>query len=429
MRDDVCINVHHLTRVEGHGNITVSIKEGRIEDIRFAVVEAPRLFEVFLRGQSYEDLVHLASRICGICAVSHRSAALKATEAAFGVVLSDQSILLRRLALHGEFLSSHILHAYFLAAPDFLGLPSVFPLIEREREIVERALRMKELAYDLCKVVAGRHTHPVAMTVGGFSFVHAKDGLFRMRDRLAGASDDFRATVEFFKKQAIPRFERATDFVSLRHPEYYAFYEGEIYSSGAGTMVPVKRYREVIEEYVVPYSTAKHAKWSGRSYMVGALARVNNNFDRLKPRAKEAALDLGLSVPCLNPFMNTLAQVVECLHCLEESIEIIDELLSRGIRADEERAEAAPRAGSGIGALEAPRGLLFHEYTFDSCGVCLSANQVIPTAQNLSNMEADMRALLPLILDESEDSITRQLEMLARSYDLCISCSTHVVHL
>jgi sulfhydrogenase subunit alpha len=132
-------------------------------------------------------------------------------------------------------------------------------------------------------------------------------------------------------------------------------------------------------------------------------------------------------VPCYNPFTNTLAQIVECAHCLEDSIHIIDVLLDRGIKVEQEQAEVAPRGGSGVGAVEAPRGTLLHEYEYGANGKCLAANLVIPTAQNLANLEADMRAYVPVIIEQSTESITHQLEMLARAYDPCISCSTHVI--
>ena len=185
--------------------------------------------------------------------------------------------------------------------------------------------------------------------------------------------------------------------------------------------------REHIHEQVVPYSTAKHAAWHRPQYMVGALARVNNNHDQLSSLALEVAHDLGITVPCFNPFANTLAQIVECAHCLEDSIHIIDMLLERGIRAEEEQAAVSPREGSGVGAVEAPRGTLFHEYEYGANGKCVRANLVIPTAQNLANLEADMRAYVPSIIEQSKESITHQLEMLARAYDPCISCSTHMI--
>lgn len=426
MTDSKSIKVHHLTRVEGHGDIVAEIEGGRLKEVRFPIVEAPRFFEVFLRGQMYGEVVHMASRICGICAVSHRCCALKATEQALAVEISPQTLLLRRLAFHGEVMSSHLLHIYFLAAPDFFNVPSIFHLAESDPDLVRRAMRMKKLAYDQCAAVVGRHTHPVAMTVGGFTFVHSESELAALKSRLAGAVDDLRATMEVFRSISIPDFERQTGYVSLKHPEHYAFYEGDVFSS-EGELVEPDRYQEIIKEHVVPYSTAKHARWHGSPYMVGALARVNNNYEQLSPLAREAADTLGLKAPCFNPFMNTLAQVVEYAHCLEESMEIIDTLLARGITAGEELARVEPRAGLGVGAVEAPRGLLFHEYDYDARGKCIGANLVIPTAQNLANIEADMQAFVPGIIRDSREAITRKLEMLVRAYDPCISCSTHVL--
>jgi sulfhydrogenase subunit alpha len=428
MSHDTRIDVHHLTRVEGHGDIAVEIKDGRLEKIRFAVVEAPRFFEAFLRGQNYTEVTHLASRICGICAVSHKSAALKATEAALGVETTEQTRLLRLLAYHGEIISSHILHIYFLAGPDFFGVSSIFPLVKSNREMVLRAMRLKRLGYDLSALVGGRHTHPVAMTVGGFSFVHRSGDLADMKKRVEHGLEDITGLIQDFKAVNFPAFERETQYVSLTHPERYAFYEGDVYSSTGETVAPT-RYREIINEYVVPYSTAKYARWHLREYMVGALARVNNNSGQLLAPAREVADELGLKVPCFNPFMITVAQIVECVHCLHDSIELLETLVQSGIRAELSQVEVPVQDGKGIGAVEAPRGLLFHEYEYDREGKCLAANHVIPTAQNLANIEADMRAFVPAILSDSKESMTLQLEMLIRAYDPCISCSTHILEL
>jgi sulfhydrogenase subunit alpha len=428
MTDSASIHIHHLTRVEGHGDITVRIRNGTLEDVRFSVVEAPRFFEAFLRDRNFREVTHLASRVCGICAVSHRGAALKATEAAFDVAISEQSHLLRRLAFHGEILSSHILHIYFLAAPDYLGVPSLLHRVAEDRDMVLRAMRLKSTAYDLCKWVIGRHTHPVAMKVGGFPFVHNIGELGPLRERLVAGLADIRETAALFASFSFPQFERETEYVSLSHPEYYAFYDGDILSSD-GHRIPAPRYREVIREYLVPYATAKYARAHRPEYMVGALARINNNFHQLSPLAREMADMTRLTVPCFNPFMNTVAQIVESAHCLEEGIQIIDQLIEGGVFAEDERTEVTPRSGSGVGAVEAPRGILFHEYEYDSAGKCLSANMVIPTAQNLGNLEADLRAYTPGMLHLEQDGIAHSLEMLVRAYDPCISCSTHVIGL
>jgi len=417
------IKINHLTRIEGHGNLEVQIKKG-LSDARFSVVEAPRFFEALLREQNYREVTHIASRICGICAISHKCAALKATESAMDVRISEQTELLRRLASHGEVLSSHVLHIYFLAGPDYFDVPSIFPMLNTRRELVDRAVRLKELGYALCDVVAGRHPHPVAMTVGGFSFVHDTEALERLKGRLEDAMEDLKDTVRLFKTFHIPELERETEYVSLKHPEHYAFYEGKLCSSEK-EVAPVYQYKEMIKESVVSHSTAKYARWHRSEYMVGALSRFNNNYDQLSDLAKEAAAELNLKAPCFNPFMITHAQIVECVHCTEDSLDLTNRLLENGIDRDEEQADYEICAGKGVGAVEAPRGTLFHEYEYDGQGKCISANLVIPTAQNLANLNADLKAYLPSLKEFDEQTLTRRLEMLIRAYDPCISCSTH----
>ncbi|MBM9604690.1 Ni/Fe hydrogenase subunit alpha [Desulfopila inferna] len=412
------ININPLTRVEGHATLDISGNR-----VRFAVTEAPRFFEALVRNRGYQEVSHIASRVCGICAISHACAALKATEKAFAIQVSPRTQLLRRLACYGEIISSHALHLYFLAGPDFFKAASIFELAKADPEIMRRGNRLKELGYALCDTVAGRHTHPVAMRLNGFTFVHNEDDFTALRDRLENGLVDLHKTVSLFSGR-IPQMERETEYVSLRHPHHYAFYEGDLYSS-EGKTVPVEQYRQQIREEVVSYSTAKYARWHKESYMVGALARFNNNSDQLSPGAQEAAVQLGLKTPCFNPFSNTTAQIVEMIHCVEDSIDLIDQFLSTDYPADADIPAVTPISGRGVGAVEAPRGILFHEYEYNDKGKCTSANMVIPTAQNLANLEADLNALLPSLAGLDKESTGRQLEMLARAYDPCISCSSH----
>jgi coenzyme F420-reducing hydrogenase alpha subunit len=421
---NINVNVDHVTRVEGHGNIVVNVKEGKIEECKWEVVEAPRFFEAFVRGRTYLEVAHITSRICGICSIGHTLCSLQATEAALGVKISEQTRLLRRILIQGENLQSHVLHSYFLAAPDFVGAPSVFPLVKTHPEVVARALRMKKLANDLCDVFGGRTVHPVTPTVNGFTKLPEINEIKGIRQRLVDASPDLEATLALFQTLQIPPFERETEYISLKSKEEYALYDGVIASTDAGT-TPVANYRNWTNEYLVPHSTAKYAKNVRDSYMVGALARFNNNHDQLSPRAKKAAAALGLKAPCYNPFMNTVVQVVEAVHAADESIRLIDEVLDKGLKEEDRRILL--KAGKGVGAVDVPRGILFHDYTYDKNGICREANCIIPTNQNHANIQKDMEALLPQILNQPQDEIRLKLEMLVRAYDPCISCSTHLL--
>ncbi|HSQ02981.1 MAG TPA: Ni/Fe hydrogenase subunit alpha [Burkholderiales bacterium] len=420
----VQVDVHYITRVEGHGNIVVDAENGDLKRCELQIVETPRFFEAMLRGRPYTEVTHIVSRICGICSVGHQMTSLQALEAALGVTPSEQTQLLRKLIFHGEILDSHVLHSYMLVAPDFFGVGSVIPLAGSHPEVVLRALRMKKLAGDLCMALGGRHTHPVTLKVGGFSHLPTRGQLEQLRARFEEARADVDATVELFQPLKMPDFERETEYIALRKPAEYAFIGGTIASTD-GVERPVADYREVTNEHLIPHSTAKHTRHKREAYMVGALARFNVNHDLLHPKAKAAAEALGLKPICTNPYMNTLAQVVEIAHCIEDGIQLIDTLLERGIQ--DEVPSVKVRAGKGAGACEVPRGVLFHEYTVGDDGRIVGANCIIPTGQNLANIEADMRALVPRILDRAQDQIRLTLEMLVRAYDPCISCSTHML--
>jgi len=417
------IDVHHVTRVEGHGNIVVDVKNGEIKTCQFEVVEAPRFFEAFVRGRPYHELSHITCRICGICSVGHATTSLRATEKALGVEPSEQTVLLRKLLFHGEIIDSHVLHTYYLVAPDFLGVGSVIPLVDTHRDVVLRALRIKKLSGDVCAMIAGRHTHPIAMAVGGFTHLPTEQELRDMRGRFVEARADMDETVALFSTLPWPDFERETEYVSLKKDDEYAFIDGTVVTTD-GFTYPIEEYRKVTNEECVPFSTAKWTKHNRDSYMVGALARFNNNYDQLHPKAKEAAAKLGMKPICYNTFLNSGAQVVEMVHCIEDSIEIMDELLTRGIQP-EEPPVVDVKSGEGVGSCDVPRGILFHNYVYDDDGNCTEANCIIPTNQNMANLNHDMKALLPQILDKPQDEIRLTLEMLVRAYDPCISCSAH----
>lgn len=416
------IEIHHLTRVEGHGNLVVDIHNGTVQRCTLEIVEAPRFFEAMLRGRPYDQAPRLASRICGICAVAHTTASLKAVERALGVENSRQTDLLRRLNFCGEMLDSHILHVYMLVVPDFFGAGSVIPLTASYPEVVGRALRMKQVAGQICAVVSGRHTHPIAMTVGGFTHLPSEDDLQLLLGQLEAMEVNIEATVDLFAGLAMPEFQRETEYIALKNGGEYAFINGAIASSD-GDVWPVEEYRGLVNEYQVSHSTAKHARHRRPSYMVGALSRLNLNHDLLHAQATAAASRLQLFPMCHNPFMITVAQLVEIVHFHEEARRIIKQLLKQGIQA-EVPAQPARLSGEGTGACEAPRGTLYHHYVITH-GRIAEANCVIPTGQNLANIEADMRALAPQIWDRPRAEISLLLEMLVRAYDPCISCSTH----
>ncbi len=424
MKKDLHIKIEELTRVEGHGNIVIDVKKGRIKELRLEIIESPRFFEAMLRGRRFDEAQHIMSRICGICAVSHTSASLKAIEAAMGMEISLQSVLLRKLAFTGETLQSHILHLFFLVLPDLVGAGSIVPLLSSHPEMARTGLELKRLANEICAVVGGRHIHPISMWPGGMVHVPKTDELKKLRRGLEGVFSGLDGTMEFLAAYPAPEFTKDREFVSLTDGDEFPLYDGSPVSS-RGYSFTAGEYTKRIKEYLVPHSAAKHAKTIGGTFMVGALARVNNNFKKLGKRARAAAAKGGLKPVCANPFMNNMAQLVECYQVAGDALNAIERLLDMGPRLEE--VKKPTRGGRGIGIVEAPRGTLYHEYEINRDGIVEEAVCVIPTAQNLRSIEEDLRAFVPLILDKPKAEITKSIETLVRAYDPCISCSTHIM--
>ena len=424
MTNNVKIDVHHVTRVEGHGNIKVDVANGEIKECKLEIVEAPRFFEAMLKGRHYSEAALITSRICGICSAGHQLASLSASEDAFGIEISAQEKALRRLLNVGEHFESHVLHVYFLAVPDFVGAKSVLPLASTHTDVVVRALNLKRLGHYVGDVIAGRLIHSMATNVKAMSKIPSDEILEGVIEKLEDAKKQLQEDIKLLQTLKIPEFERETEYVSLYNPGEYAFLWGNIFSSDTGE-TSYKNYLELTNEYLVDHSTAKRTKHDRDSFMVGALARFNNSHEWLSDSAKQAAEELGLKAPCYNSYMITVAQFVELFHLADDGIAAAQELLNMN-RKIEDRTFPV-KAGTGIGAVEVPRGILYHEYKYDDQGKMEKANCIIPTGQNLNNIEDDFKALLPTILDKSKEEITLLLEMMVRAYDPCISCSTHIL--
>jgi coenzyme F420-reducing hydrogenase alpha subunit len=300
---------------------------------------------------------------------------------------------------------------------------SVLPLASSHPEVVLRALRMKKIANDLCDVFVGRHTHPITMRIGGFCYFPKDSDIIAMRDRLKKELiPDLWETVKLFSTLKFPEFSRKTEYLALSNPKEYAFLEGKITSTEGG-QTTIADYKKKINETVVSHSSAKHCHTEKSTYMVGALARFNVNSKQLHPQAKKAADQLGLKAPNYNTYFNSVAQLVECVHMTYDAIDQINKLLKMKIKPALPNVKI--RSGRGVGAAEVPRGTLYHEYGCDEKGIINYANCIIPTGQNLANVEADFKKLVPEILDQPKERIALLLEMLVRAYDPCISCSAH----
>jgi coenzyme F420-reducing hydrogenase alpha subunit len=418
------IHIPRLTRVEGHGNIRIRVQEGKIAEASWEIVETPRVFEAMMVGKMWESLPWLSGRICGICSIGHTLASIRAIENCFGFTPPAQTERLRLLLKHMETLQSHILHIFFLAAPDYLKSRSVLELRATHPAIVELAVRLKKLANDGADLIGGRRLHPTRLVVGGFTIWPEEDELRELAEKLRAAVTDLEAAAKFLQGVALPEFQRETEYVSLQGQARYPFIGGRLCSSD-GVVNEEQAYLEMTNEYHVDHSTAKWARLSRESFSVGALARINNNGHLLHQKAAAMAERFNLRPICHNPFMLPLAQLVECMHVVEDSLELIKEIHSEPI--PNKRESLVPRAGTGVGAVEVPRGILYHCYTFDQHGRVTNTDCVIPTSQNHGNIQQDLNKLANEAASAgmSDKEIEHLASMLVRAYDPCISCSVH----
>ena len=207
---------------------------------------------------------------------------------------------------------------------------------------------------------------------------------------------------------------------------YYSGDEVMVVSNGSRAIVPAADYRSLTNEKSVPHSHAKHSTFRGSPFMVGSLARLTVNPRRLTGKLAVAMKRLKLVLPADNPMDNNKAQALELINDVERSLEIIEQLLREGIR-DERAMPVHPRAGTGTAITEAPRGLLIHSYTYDEEGRIVAADVVTPTALNAASMELHFRRTVEQCEERDEATISRRLQMVARAYDPCISCSVHLV--
>lgn len=416
------IKVDALTRVEGEGGLYVRLSGDAVEEIKLEIYEPPRLFESLLQGRPLEDVPDITARICGICPVAYQMSSVHALEAALGVTVTPQIRKLRRLLYCGEWIESHALHVYLLNAPDFLGFDSGLHMAERYPDEVKRGLRMKKHGNRLLEVLGGRAIHPINVCVGGFYRAPRKTDLQSLIPDFEWCLDAAIETTRWAAGFAFPDFHCDYQLVSLGHQQEYPMNEGRIVTS-SNESIAVENYEQEFEEIHVPHSTALHSlrKQTGQSYLVGPLARVGLNRERLSSTARRLADDLGIQWPSMNPFQSIVARGLELVHAFEESLEILREYEP----PSPPRVQYGYRAGTGCAATEAPRGTLYHRYEIDSSGKVVSGTIIPPTSQNQAQIESDLAKWVPSIVTEDQQATARQCENLVRCYDPCISCSTH----
>lgn len=418
MHKDLDISIDKMSKIEGRGTLEIKVRNNEVKKVKLKITENKRFYTQAIRGKACTNVPQLVSRICGTCGIAHLTCCTEAVEKALNIIPTEQTIVLRKLAMYGLMIRDHAMHLYFFVLPDIVGKDSVLDFDESQEDMIRQAFRVKGTGNTLSKTIAGSAVHSTYSQIGYFSHIPNEEDKKRAIAELKNAREDVIALIDIFYKCDFT-YKRDTNFVALITKDY-SFLEGEIRSSD-GTIIPEEDYWNYLNRVVIPYSQATGFEFKGREYMVGALARMNMNRNNLhKDTIRDTKKQLNI-FPSNNVYHNNLAQAIEILHCIDHSIELLETIEFK----EEPKPEIKIRAGDGVGVIEAPRGTLYYMLSLDESGRIKYGNLVIPTAQNQIMMEKDIRGMLPGLLNKPKKEIVHEIEKLIRAYDPCMSCASH----
>lgn len=417
------IKINHIAKIEGHASFMGKLMDGNIKSAKIETEEGARLVEGILLGRKFSDAPVITARICGICPVVHNLCSIKAIETAFDIKVSSQVVILRKLMEYGQIIHSDGLHFFWLSLPDFYNEKNTLKVVKFTPSQTSSAIKVREYGIDIVNTIGGRTIHPLASEAGGFKKFPKEKDLKNILKKYDEAMEAIWQLVKFFEKLKYPKLENKKEFISLGSDEEYPVYDGKIVSSN-GLKMSIDKFYQDLEEKTYDDKggeLVKRATYKGQPYAVGALSRINNNYSQLNNEAKKVLKDVGLKIPICNSFYNILAQVVEVAHLIEGSKKLINQYLK--IRTAPQNTRYEVKAGFGVSAMEAPRGMLFHAYKLDKNGTIVDCNIISPTDQMLNIIEKDIQELncSKLKVKEKKDLI----RFLIRAHDPCISCATH----
>ncbi len=430
------IQVNHIGKMEGHADFVAEILKGDVRSAKLITTEGARQIEGILIGRHFSEAPIITARICGICPVVHKLSSIKAIENGFNIKVSEQTLKLRKLMNLAQVIHSHALHLFFLSLPDFFNIENDIQFIAQYPKETQSAIRVREWGLKIIEVVGGRAVHPIACEVGGFKALPNRQQLQAIAHQYEAVMKDALVLANLVMKIKYPRFKRATAQVSLISQAEYALYDGDIKIVDVEQktkIIPQEKYTANIKEVEEPYRAAKSSTLDGQPFMVGALARINNNREALKPLAKGLLKGLKWQYPQYNTFENITAQAVEIIHCLEQAQEMLVEL-SQTLKSEKSLSDklklisgANPLGKTvlGIDAIEAPRGTLYHAYEIDKNGYITKCDIITPTVSMLKNLEEDAKQYLPKLKTMPAKKRKIKMRTLIRAYDPCIACATH----
>lgn len=422
------ISLEHVAKVEGAADVRVQIRDGKVTDVRYSITEVKRFYVKAVEGKPMVAIPSLLARICGTCSNAHILASIEACEKSQGIVPTEQTMALRHLTMCGLNIRDHALHLYLFALPDIVGKDNFLELDEKDpvqHQMLHDAFDLKAAGNFLSELVAGRSVHGVLPAVGGFLKIPDKKGIDQAVEKLKSVRDAAIRTVKIFADAPF-HFDRKTHYMALVPTNgQFGFLDGEIVTS-EGEHIPESDYKNHVEHFILTHSQGSGYKHHGEPYMVGALARLNLNRHLLHPKTQESCAEWLKLFPSTDIYHNNLAQAIELVQCIDQAVDLLT--------AREYRPEAPirvpPRAGVGIGVIEAPRGTLYHLVETDAKGTCIRGEVMVPTGQNQANMQEDIGQIVQAMLpDTDEPKILHEIEKLVRAYDPCMSCASHFLKL
>lgn len=423
------IEIPEITRVEGHSAIQVEIKNGQVQNVMLDVFEGTRFFEKIVVGHKYDEIPHITSRVCAICSTGHVLASSFAIEKIFGITCDEITNTFRKIMHLGMFIESHSTHIYALALPDFLGARDLLDFGSKFKTEFANWTQLRNLGTAIQKIIGGRPFHPVNLHVGGLSHIPAREELEALLIELKAAITLALETCELLLTFS-PPVERTTEplFMALIPEDGTYGYFGSKVRSSAGFESDVENYKEYLAEQAVRHSHAKRSTGQGASLFVGAMARLNLFGDLLRGEASSLYKSSPMAKGDNNSIWNNLAQSIEVVHAVDECICSIEKILSDYSKAKPlEHTKVIARKGTATGAVECPRGTLYHHYKLDPVGTILVADMVTPSAQNTWRIEMDIKEAVIQSKDVHSLQLRNNLETLVRAYDPCNTCATHMV--
>lgn len=420
------ITIEHITKIEGTAGLEVKVEDGQVKDLKFLIKDYRRFYTTAVQGKPIMAVPSFLSRICGTCSVSHLFASLEALEKSQGIVPSKQTMLLRRLGYDALMIRDHALHLYFFVLPDLLGIDSILDIPDDHDDIGHTLLHdsfdIKQLGTDLSEAIIGAAIHAPYPTVGGFLKLPDASKFPELISRLEGIRPQVLRGIKAFFDWKV-KLTRNSDYLALRGKDRFDFLEGNVVNTN-GKSVPEEQFHDFLKSVVIPYSQAEGYVFSDshEDYLVGSLARINLNQDQLHQRTKEDCKEYLKFFPSNNVYDNNLAQAIEILQSVDEAIEILTNIKL----VEEKPVKVPPKAGVGVGVIEAPRGILYHMAKTNDKGIIEEYDVIVPTAQNQINIENDLKKYFNENIASKEKSELRlDAEQIIRAYDPCMSCATN----